>query len=247
MRSLQNAWKSRYKPPEGMFRRGFEDAKRVLRHWSMRGVAALLTTGFAIWSASLPDEADWKIRVGLAAAAYLGGAVIVAVVAFMLLALSAPLRQRNEAQRQLGSSKRLQEQIIGDLVQQSHGFTSILRARASKAASKTGSPTPEERTEVPDWQRRFPGNQQHQDGTVAQIIEKHREQLYVLFDAAAAAGIETAEDRRVLRLLSTVDEAWYLSDRIVVLAEQWNKDALLPDSPPVILPERPPSPAMQSG
>lgn len=104
-----------------------------------------------------------------------------------------------------------------------------------EAAADNDYPTVEERANAKDWQREFPGDQAHQDRTVAEIIRAHRQAVYVLLDEAAAVGVPTSEDREILRLLSTVEVAWHLSDRIVFLAEKWAGSALPEGSAPVIL------------
>lgn len=113
---IWSAWRSRHDPPEGALWRGFKDARLASGHWwRFRIPAALLTVGFAVWSALLPKSATWEGRIALAIGGTVGGAVIVGVLAFALLVVTAPLRQRNDARGDLEASEEKAKELFGEL------------------------------------------------------------------------------------------------------------------------------------
>lgn len=226
---------------DGFIRRGRADAAAAIKSPKFLIVLIVADCFAAGIGALVPANLDGAALAGLAVLAMTG---LVCLLTLLIALARAPFAQRNEAREQVANSKSLREEIGTKLVQQSHGFTSILRASAQRSAAESGRPTPEERTAAEDWQRQFPGSQTRQDEVVADVIERYREPLYVLLDTAAAAGIPTSEDREVLRRLSTIDGAWEMSDRIMVLAQKWAKDALPEGTPPVIISEHlPPIPS----
>lgn len=113
---IWNAWKTRNDPPEGAISRGLKDTKVASRHWwRFRIPAALLTIAFAVWSALLPKDATTLERIAIAVGGTVGGAVIVGVVAFAFLVLSAPTRQRNDEREKGALLRERNQQLFEEL------------------------------------------------------------------------------------------------------------------------------------
>lgn len=106
---IAETWNERNEPPEGALWRGWKDTRRASTHWFYFRIPALLVTAaFAVWGALLPSSASPGERAVLAVGGVLGGAAIVGVVTFVILTVSAPLRQRNEARETLSKSRNAQ-------------------------------------------------------------------------------------------------------------------------------------------
>lgn len=94
---------------QGAIARAWADLRALSSHWLFRILAAVLTAAFAIWGAMLPLDASTQDRVLLAVGGTLGGALVLGVLAFTGLLLTAPIRQRDEARRAIQSLERSSE------------------------------------------------------------------------------------------------------------------------------------------
>jgi hypothetical protein len=87
---------------QGAISRGWADFRHFTGHWwRYRIPAALLTAGFAVWGALLPDSASAGERAALAVAGVVGGALVVGLVVLLVQIATAPIRQRNESRIEL--------------------------------------------------------------------------------------------------------------------------------------------------
>jgi len=142
-RNLERAWRERDTPPEGAVWRGWKDTKRVSRRWLyFRAPAVGLTAGFAVWSALLPTKASGFERGVLAVSGTLGGALIVAVLAFAVLTAIAPIKQRNEARRELAEFRVAEQRREAEARVQ--GSSGRLISRRADGPIETGFLTKEE-------------------------------------------------------------------------------------------------------
>jgi hypothetical protein len=112
------------------------------------------------------------------------------------------------------------QQLVLELRKLSHEFTSLLRKIAVESRAGTGWPSTAACKEVDEWQRRFPGDEEHQARALSEFLGSYRARLYLLLDRAMAEGIDVAEDREKLRNVDSVADIWDLKDRIVQL--QWD-------------------------
>ena len=114
---------------QGGLARAWEDLRHLSTHWwRFRIPAACLTVGFASVGAFQSSSASPFERVVLAVGGTLGGGLLLGTVAFALLLLTAPIRQRNEMRDAVKNSMQFDGDEPDALVQRYSAWVQMVRA-----------------------------------------------------------------------------------------------------------------------
>lgn len=114
---------------QGALARAWEDLRHLSTHWwRFRIPAACLTVAFAIKGAFLSSDASPVERGALAVGGTLGGGLLLGTVAFAILLLTTPIRQRNEMRNAVRASSLPPGENAPALVQRYSAWVQMVRA-----------------------------------------------------------------------------------------------------------------------